>query len=757
MRSVCLACLFTILFSTIALARSRGVPLVNQPLVPASIKPGHKGFTLSVNGMGFASTAVLNWNGSPRATSVLSSSSLQAAINAADVAKPGTASVTVVNPGRVASNAVFFPIRKPSKSIAMAGKQVFDNCKAVAVGDFNNDGILDVAWTGTTLNVSLGDGKGGFEAPISSNTQYLPTFQMIVGDFNGDGYLDVAGMDSIGTIGIFLGNGDGTFSQAWSYFYEGYGSFIATADFDGNGTLDLYVTGYDTGVQWFQIFLGNGDGTFSLFQTYNINGFAIFAGLAAIGDFNGDGKLDLAVPETGFSPDQLYVGNGDGTFNPSTRFTGGQQSLAAADMNRDGKLDLLADGSCILLGNGDGTFTDGGCGGYGGGIVGIADFNGDGNLDVAAVSTGGSSPALGIALGKGDGTFESSFAFPAGGGYGTILGAVGDFNNDGKLDVIAGNGFLLLQTTANLSPASLAFGNQGVGTTSQPQIVTLTNIGSSALVIKHIGINGTNFKDFAQTNNCGSSLPAGASCSISVTFTPRAAGGRSASLNVSYKGVGSPQSVALSGTGIAPSTVSLKPSNLTYATQLVGTTSSPKIATLTNTGDQAVNISDISTAGPFSQTNNCPSSLPVGGSCQIQVTFTPTAPGLANGKLSVSDDAKGSPQTTSLSGTGTVVELQPIGVNFGNQKVGTRSQPVPVTLTNVGTTTVSITKIAFTGTDAEDFSQTNNCGSGVPAGGSCTIKVRFKPKAQGHRSADLAVTDDGGGSPQKVPVVGTGT
>lgn len=752
MRSVRCACLFTILISTIALAR----PFVNQPLVPASAKPGSKGFTLIVNGTDFASTAVLNWNGSPRATSVLSHTSLQATINAADVAKAGTASVAVVNPGRVVSNAVFFPVRKPSKSIAMAGKQVFDNCTAVAVGDFNNDGILDIAWAGAALNVSLGDGKGGFQPPISSNTQYVPTFQMIVGDFNGDGTLDVAGMDSIGTVGIFLGNGDGTFSQAWSWFYEGHGSFIATADFDRNGTLDLYVTGYDTGVQWFQIFLGNGDGTFSLFQTYGINGFAIFAGLAAIGDFNGDGKLDLAVPETGFTPDQLYVGNGDGTFNPSTMFTGGQQSLAAADMNHDGKLDLVADGSCILLGNGDGTFTDSGCGGNGGGIVGIADFNGDGNLDVAAVSTGGSFPALGIALGKGDGTFESSFAFPAGGGYGTILGAVGDFNNDGKLDVIAGNGFLLLQTTASLSPTSLAFGNQDVGTTSQPQIVTLTNIGSSALVIKHLAINGTNSRDFAQTNNCGTSLPAGANCKISVTFAPKAAGGRSASLNVSYKGVGSPQSVALTGTGIAPSTVSLKPSNLTYATQLVGTTSLPKTATLTNTGDQAVNISDISTAGPFSEANNCPSSLQVGGSCQIQVTFTPIAPGLAEGKLSVTDDAKGSPQTTSLSGDGTVVELQPIGVNFGNQKVGTKSQPVPVTLTNVGTTTVNITKIEFVGTDAEDFSQTNNCGNSVPAGGSCTIKVRFQPKAQGHRAASLAIADDGGGSPQKVPVVGTG-
>jgi hypothetical protein len=104
-----------------------------------------------------------------------------------------------------------------------------------------------------------------------------------------------------------------------------------------------------------------------------------------------------------------------------------------------------------------------------------------------------------------------------------------------------------------------------------------------------------------------------------------------------------------------------------------------------------------------------------------------------------------------------VVELQPIGVNFGNQKVGTQSQPVSITLTNAGRTALSISQIAFTGTNPGDFSQTNNCGSSVPAGGNCTIKLRFKPRAKGQRSANLSVTDNGGGSPQTVPVVGTGT
>jgi hypothetical protein len=110
-----------------------------------------------------------------------------------------------------------------------------------------------------------------------------------------------------------------------------------------------------------------------------------------------------------------------------------------------------------------------------------------------------------------------------------------------------------------------------------------------------------------------------------------------------------------------------------------------------------------------------------------------------------------------LSGTGTVVELSPIDVNFGDQKVGTKSAAVPAQLTNVGTTALSISQIAITGADAGDFSQTNNCGSSVPAGGSCTIKVTFQPTAKGSRSGKLAVSDDGGGSPQDAGLTGTGT
>jgi hypothetical protein len=168
-----------------------------------------------------------------------------------------------------------------------------------------------------------------------------------------------------------------------------------------------------------------------------------------------------------------------------------------------------------------------------------------------------------------------------------------------------------------------------------------------------------------------------------------------------------------------------------------------------------VNISNISTTGPFTETNNCSSSLAVGTNCQIQVKFTPVQKGLATGNLSVTDDAEGSPQMVALSGTGMEVKLSPLAINFGNQTVGTHSM-APVKLTNLGTTALTIHQIAFKGNDPGDFSQTNNCGSSVPARGSCMIQITFTPQAKGKRSASLQVSDNGGGSPQKVALSGTG-
>jgi hypothetical protein len=309
---------------------------------------------------------------------------------------------------------------------------------------------------------------------------------------------------------------------------------------------------------------------------------------------------------------------------------------------------------------------------------------------------------------------------------------------------------------AVLSPTSLNFGNQTVGITSAPQKVTLQNTGNINLTITSIQITGTNSGDFNQTNNCPSSLSPNNSCQISVTFEPTTTGTRNAAVNITDNAPNSPQSVPLTGVGVVPA-VTFSPKSLTFATQLVFTTSKAQPVTLTNTGAGVLKINHIGVASPFQQTNNCPSSLGPGANCTITVKFHPTTKGVFHGTVSVTDNAPGSPQKVPLTGTGTFVQLVPTKLNFGTQPVGTRSLAKKITLTNKGSVTLNISGIAITGGDAGDFAETNNCGKSVGSGASCFIKVTFEPLVKGKRTADVSVYDNGGGSPQKVGLTGTGT
>ena len=284
---------------------------------------------------------------------------------------------------------------------------------------------------------------------------------------------------------------------------------------------------------------------------------------------------------------------------------------------------------------------------------------------------------------------------------------------------------------ATLSPTSLTFSTQAIGTTSAAKPVTLKNTGTAILTISSIAITGTNAGNFAQTHTCGSSLAAGASCGISVTFRPTASGTRTAAVSISDNAAGSPQKVTLSGIG---TTAKLSPVSLTFSTQAIGTMSGAKKVTLTNVGTTSLNITGIAitgtNAGDFAQTHTCGSSLVVGSSCSISVTFKPTASGIRTAALSISDNAAGSPQKVTLSGIGTTAKLSPTSLSFGVVAIGTigtLKPPKTVTLTNVGTTALSITGIAITGTNVGDFFQSHDCGSSLAAGASCTISVSFRP------------------------------
>ena len=207
--------------------------------------------------------------------------------------------------------------------------------------------------------------------------------------------------------------------------------------------------------------------------------------------------------------------------------------------------------------------------------------------------------------------------------------------------------------SVSLSPASLSFGNQTVGTTSAARFSTLTNTGNAALTINTLQISG-DFA-FAGTGNCSGSVAAGASCSISVNFTPTTTGTRTGTVTITDNASNSPQTIPLTGSGVSSSgstTLSVSPASLSFGRVKVGHVSASKTVTVTNTGSAIVSIGGVATSGQFAETNNCGSSLAVGAGCAINVTFHPTSSGTQTGTLTISDNASGSPQTVSLTGRG---------------------------------------------------------------------------------------------------------
>ncbi|HEY6185329.1 MAG TPA: choice-of-anchor D domain-containing protein, partial [Terriglobales bacterium] len=315
----------------------------------------------------------------------------------------------------------------------------------------------------------------------------------------------------------------------------------------------------------------------------------------------------------------------------------------------------------------------------------------------------------------------------------------------------------------SLSTTNLSFGNQALGVASAPQNVTLTNTGNAPLSITGIAIAGSNPGDFAQTNDCGTSVAVGASCTLSVTFTPTGSGSRSATLDITDNAGGSPQHVSLTGTGVGPM-VTLSPTSLSFGNQSVGTTSGAKTIQLKNTGNATLTVSSITIAGTnatdFAQTNNCPNSLAPGAQCNINVTFAPTNIGTRTAAMSVSDDALNSPQTAGLTGSGifgtTNVTLTPNKLSFGSQPIGSTSAAQTTVLKNTGQSILVISSIAIAGPNPSDFAQTNDCGNTVAVGASCTFTVTFTPTVSGNRSATLNITDNAGGSPQHVSLTGSG-
>lgn len=303
---------------------------------------------------------------------------------------------------------------------------------------------------------------------------------------------------------------------------------------------------------------------------------------------------------------------------------------------------------------------------------------------------------------------------------------------------------------ASVSPTSLDFGSQNLGTTSAPQAVTVTNTGESLLTVGTIAITG----DFAQTNNCTTVAP-GASCTINVTFTPTEPAALPGTLTIPHNAAGSPATVSLAGTGTGP-VASITPASLTFGNQAVGTTSASQSVTVRNTGNSPLSVTAVAATGDFAQTNNC-TTVAAAGSCTVNVTFTPTAANLRTGTLSITHNAAGSPATVTLSGTGTAAGapvLTPAKtlVDFGRVRVA-RTKTVALKVTNTGTAPLTVTSVT---TDNAQFTATRgNCVSVAPRK-TCNLSLTFAPTAPpGLKTATLQIVSNA--PPVAVRLTGTGT
>ncbi len=347
---------------------------------------------------------------------------------------------------------------------------------------------------------------------------------------------------------------------------------------------------------------------------------------------------------------------------------------------------------------------------------------------------------------------EERWGLPSLGGRDLIVNDLSDVFNFNQ----AGNPPLVLNPlSCPYVESSDTFGPQVVGTTSVAYHATWSNQSTKSATFTNVAVTG----DFTQTNNCTTApvIP-GHFCTVTFNFTPKALGTRKGTITMTSN-LGT-QTIALTGTGTG---VALSPGSLNFGNQVVNTSSNAVAVKLTNSHTGSLTVSNVATSGPFTQTNDC-TTVAAGGSCTINVTFTPTAAGSVPGTLTITDNDTTGSQVVNLTGSGISMSSSVSTLAFGNVAVGSASAPLPVTVTNTTGAGMPINSISIGGVqDFSEFTQTNNCPPVLSAGANCTVQVTFAPIRLGATTYPILTVYFGMGnawgsvdSPIAVQLSGTG-
>jgi hypothetical protein len=444
--------------------------------------------------------------------------------------------------------------------------------RGIVAGDLRGIGIQDLVVAnnlGNDVSIFLGNGDGTFQPAIDYPAHIHPK-SVAVGYFNNDNHLDIAcaNHDS-NDVSILIGNGDGTFKAPVNYLVGLNPRYVTVADFNKDGKADLVTA--NGGASSISVLYGNGDGTFQTQVAYVA---AVSPRWLAVDDYDGDGFLDIATSNYGGGSVSVLLGTGSSTagseFLPSISYNVGKNptGIASGDFNGDGKPDLAVTigglptapntlmavllNTPVVLSPNTVTFPTKVVGTHTNAHA-IALHNLSANsLTISNISITGTNPSdflqtnnCGAALsGNGSCTIEVIFKPTNIDVRLANLVVTGSAVGGSQTASLIGTG-----TAVALSPANLVFTSQAVGTTSPVQTIKLTDASATALTISGIAITGPNAADFVETNTCGTGVTGRTSCTISVTFQPTATGARTAAVSITDNGGASPQSVLLTGTG----------------------------------------------------------------------------------------------------------------------------------------------------------------------------------------------------------------